>query len=98
MSGSGMILFFDDFLRRQKGAVRGMAPFLAYLSTDEANDINGAVFSVTGDGRVTLYSEPLEVSMIKKSDGPWSVEELIETVPKTLLKEYVSIVKSNIRR
>lgn len=41
-----------------------------------------------------LYSEPLEVSTIKKSDESWSVEELIETVPKTLLKDYVSIVKS----
>ncbi|MEC0184686.1 SDR family NAD(P)-dependent oxidoreductase [Paenibacillus peoriae] len=77
------------------GPAENMAPFLAYLSTNEANDINGAVFSVTGDARVTLYTEPLEANTIKKSDGPWSVEELIETVPQTLLKDYVSIVKSN---
>lgn len=31
------------------GPAENMAPFSAYLSTDEANDINGAVFSVTGD-------------------------------------------------
>lgn len=34
-----------------------MAPFLAYSATQEVEYISGAVFSVTGDARVTLYSE-----------------------------------------
>jgi len=77
------------------GPAENIAPFLAYLSTDEAKDINGAVFSVTGDARITLYTEPSEANTIKKNDGPWSMEELVEAVPQTLLKDYVSIVKSN---
>lgn len=77
------------------GPAEDMAPFLAYLATQEAEYISGAVFSVTGDARVTLYTEPQEASTIKKNDGPWSVEELIATVPQTLLKDYVSIAKTN---
>jgi len=77
------------------GPAENMAPFLAYLATEEAAYISGAVFSVTGDARISLYTEPQEASRIKKNDGPWSVEELIETVPQTLLKDYVSIVNSN---
>lgn len=77
------------------GPAENMAPFLAYLATDEAAYISGAVFSVTGDARVTLYSEPLDAGTIKKSEGPWTVDELIERVPRTLLKDYVSIVKTN---
>lgn len=77
------------------GPAEDMAPFLAYLATQEAEYINGSVFSVTGDARVTLYTEPQEASTIKKMEGPWTVEELIETVPQTLMKDYVSIVKSS---
>lgn len=77
------------------GPAEDMAPFLAYLATQEAEYISGAVFSVTGDARVTLYTEPQEASTIKKSEGPWLVEELIATVPQTLLKDYVSIAKTN---
>ncbi|GIO16342.1 hypothetical protein J19TS2_58970 [Cohnella xylanilytica] len=51
-----------------------------------------AVFTVTDDARVTLYSEPAEAGTIKQVEGPWTVEERIETVPWTLLKDYVSVV------
>ncbi|MGO4542444.1 SDR family NAD(P)-dependent oxidoreductase [Paenibacillus sp. 2TAB19] len=77
------------------GPAENMAPFLAYLATEEAGSINGAVFSVTGDARVTLYTEPVQASTIKKDEGPWTLEELIETVPRTLLKDYRSIVNHN---
>ncbi|MBN1181651.1 MAG: SDR family NAD(P)-dependent oxidoreductase [Bacteroidales bacterium] len=69
------------------------APFVAYLCTQEAEFINGAVFTVTGDSRVTLYTEPAEAASIKKDDGPWDIDELIEAVPKSLLSNYISIVK-----
>jgi len=71
------------------------APFVAYLCTNDAEYINGSVFTVTGDSRVTLYTEPDEAGTIKKDNGPWNLDELIETVPKTLLKDYVSIVKKH---
>jgi hypothetical protein len=63
-----------------------MAPFLPYRSTEEASFISGAVFTVTGNGRVTLYSDPEPTAEIQKDGAPWSVDELIETVPLTLLK------------
>jgi len=69
------------------------APFVAYLCTKEAGFINGAVFTVTADSRITLYTEPCAAETIKKDNGPWSMNELIETVPKRLLKDYVSIAK-----
>ena len=70
------------------------APFVAYLCTNEAEFINGAVFTVTGDSRLTLYSEPSAANTIKKENSPWEIEELIQIVPQSLLKDYVSIVKS----
>jgi hypothetical protein len=39
------------------GPAEDMAPFLPYRSTEEASFISGAVFTVTGNGRVTLYSD-----------------------------------------
>jgi NAD(P)-dependent dehydrogenase (short-subunit alcohol dehydrogenase family) len=64
-----------------------VAPFLIYLCTDEAADINGQVFDVTG-GDIAIYSEPVKKKSILKEEGLWTVEELIELVPKVLLKGY----------
>jgi 3-oxoacyl-[acyl-carrier protein] reductase len=73
------------------GPAENMAPFVAYLATGEG----GAVFSITANGRAALYSDPETAGEIKKSDGPWTVEELIKTVPENLLKNYVSIATRN---
>jgi len=61
------------------GPAEDMAPFLPYHSTEEASFISGAVFTVTGNGRVMLYSDPEPTA--EKDGAPWSVDELIETVP-----------------
>ena len=63
-----------------------VAPFLIYLCTDKAADINGQVFDVTG-GNIAIYSEPVKKKSIDKKDGLWTVEELIKQVP-TLLEGY----------
>ena len=65
----------------------GVAQFVAYLSTDEASDINGKVFLVRG-GHVAIYTEPVEENPIDKEEGFWAVEELIEQVPEVVLKGY----------
>src|SRR3990172_8118555 len=44
-----------------------VAPFLIYLCTDEAADINGQVFDVTGNN-ISIYSEPKKVNGIQKQD------------------------------
>lgn len=64
-----------------------VAPFLVYLCTDAAADINGQVFDVTG-GSIAIYSEPIKKKSIDKDKGLWAVEELIELVPKGLLESY----------
>ncbi|HEY78533.1 MAG TPA: SDR family NAD(P)-dependent oxidoreductase [Dehalococcoidia bacterium] len=64
-----------------------VAPFIIYLCTDEAADINGQVFDVTG-GNIAIYSEPVKMRSIDKVQGLWTVEELIEQVPKVLLQGY----------
>lgn len=59
-------------------------PFLIYLCTDEAADISGQVFSVSGQ-RILLYTEEAK-NRIVKEEGLWTIEELVELVPKVLLK------------
>ena len=64
-----------------------VTPFIVYLCTNEAADINGQVFDVTG-GSIAIYSEPVRKKSIVKQEGLWTVEELIGLVPKVLLEGY----------
>jgi len=64
-----------------------VAPLLVYLCTDEAADINGQVFDVSGNS-VAIYSEPVKKKSILKEEGLWTIEELIELVPEVLLEGY----------
>jgi hypothetical protein len=43
-------------------------------------------------GRVAIYSEPVEIRAIYKSEagGAWTVDELEEYIPKTILTGYVN--------
>ena len=66
-----------------------VTPFIIFLCTDEAADINGQVFDVTG-GNIAIYSEPVKVRDIDKGTGLWTVEELIEQVPRVLLEGYTN--------
>ena len=64
-----------------------VAPVVAYLCTDEAAAINGKVIGC-GGGRVALYSDPVEIRGLYRDhlkEGAWTVEELVNLVPKTLL-------------
>jgi NAD(P)-dependent dehydrogenase (short-subunit alcohol dehydrogenase family) len=64
-----------------------VAPFIIYLCSDAAADINGQVFDVTG-GSIALYSEPVKKKSIDKKEGLWTLEELADLVPKVLLEGY----------
>ena len=67
-------------------------PAVVYLASDEAANINGQVIRATG-GQVGIYSEPVMAKSIHKDYkklGPWTVDELIDIVPKTLLVGYVN--------
>ena len=66
-----------------------IAPFIAYLATDKAANISGTVFFLKGS-TIGIYSEPELIETMSKDKGTWTVDELIEQVPKKLLKGYQS--------
>ena len=66
------------------------APFICYLASEAAKDISGSVFSVGGNG-IGLYSEPeIERNITKFGEGPWTMDELMQQVPRGLLAGYQS--------
>lgn len=64
-----------------------VTPLIIHLCTDEAANINGQVFRVRGS-HIAIYSQPVEKNPIDKEEGLWTVEELIELMPKRVLKGY----------
>ena len=62
-------------------------PFVLYLATDEASNINGRAF-VVSRGRVALYSEPVEIKGLYK-EGVWTLDELVKHVPTTLAQDFI---------
>lgn len=65
-----------------RGEPEDIAPFAAWLASDEAAHVNGHVFHVT-EGLITLLNEPQPVKTLQK-DGRWTVEELVRVFPVTL--------------
>ena len=52
-----------------------VAPFVTYLASDDASDINGQTFLVYG-GTVSLLSQPRAQCSIFNGGGKWSLEQL----------------------
>jgi len=65
-----------------RGEADDVAPFTAWLASDEAGHVNGHVFYVTG-GLVALLNEPEPVKSVLKQ-GRWTVEELVQVFPATI--------------
>ena len=63
-----------------------VAPFVAYLAGDDAADVNGQFFFVYGPS-VSLMSQPRQEKTILKPEGFWSVEELMDVLPRTIAKD-----------
>lgn len=64
-------------------------PLILFLCSDAGANVNGQVFRVER-GRISLYSIPEEVKIIYRKEGIWSLNELKDIVPKTLLVGYVN--------
>jgi len=65
-----------------------VAPFICYLASDYGAKISGSVFTVGGN-TVSLTSEPVSSHNITKfGEGPWTMEELMQQVPRGLLMGY----------
>lgn len=69
------------------------APFMAYLCSDAAANINGCLFLTTGN-EIGLWNHPAVIKELKRTDweveGKWSIDMLEKEVPAKLMKEYVN--------
>ena len=65
-----------------------VAPFVVWLCTDAAADVNGYDFAVSG-GHVGLYSQPTEIKIIDK-EGRWTLDELDRLVPGSIVAGLVN--------
>jgi 3-oxoacyl-[acyl-carrier protein] reductase len=63
-----------------------IVPFINYLASDEAAKINGKIFSLAGS-MIGLYSEPEMARTLVKYGGKWTMDELRQQVPLSLLPE-----------
>lgn len=69
-----------------------LVPFVTYLATDAASKINGSVFNVGGNN-IGLWSEPdIARSLTKFGEDPWTLEEIIQQAPRSLLSGYRNTV------
>jgi NAD(P)-dependent dehydrogenase (short-subunit alcohol dehydrogenase family) len=64
----------------------GIAPFVCYLATDYASNINGQTFLVYGN-TVSLMSQPRPERSIFTPSGHWSMEELAPQARDYLTKD-----------
>ena len=66
-------------------------PLITYLASDAAANINGQVFHIE-KGKVSIYCDPTEVRAVYKTteNGMFTVEELKEWIPQTLLIGYIN--------
>ena len=78
-------LGMDNHLARGAGSAEDIAPFVSYLASDYASDVNGQHFYVTG-GTVALWSQPRPVRTIFNPGGEWQTEQLQELVPKHIVQ------------
>jgi NAD(P)-dependent dehydrogenase (short-subunit alcohol dehydrogenase family) len=59
-----------------------VAPFVCYLASDAAENVNGQTFMVYG-GNITLLSQPRRIRTIFK-DGQWTLDEIGTMVPENI--------------
>ena len=71
-----------------RGEGEDIAPFVTWLSSDEAAHVNGHVFHVTG-GLVSLMNEPEPIKTIHTEER-WTVEDLIRVFPATIGRDLLN--------
>jgi hypothetical protein len=65
-----------------------VAPFVTWLATDAARNVNGQTFLVMA-GMVALLNYPAPARLIQK-DGRWTPEEIAALFPHTLGMDLVN--------
>lgn len=64
-----------------------IGPFMVYMSSDDSAQISGSVFNV-GGANVGIYADPDIRRAVTKSGGRWTVEELKQQLPRSVLAGY----------
>lgn len=68
-----------------------IAPMVGYLCTDQAQDVNGHSFHVER-GRIHSYYYGEELKALHKGgDGLFTIDELIEDIPSTIMSEVARV-------
>ena len=67
-----------------------VAPFVTWLCTDEAANINGRTFLV-GGGEITLYTEPVPEGSVFASGLNWTVDEVSQAAARTFLSKIKNV-------
>lgn len=78
--------------RREGADPEYFAPFIAYLASEAAADINGCVF-VASRVTIGIWNHPQIIRTVSKdweSGEKWSIDELERLVPQELLVDYVN--------
>lgn len=81
-----------DETRKEGADPEYFAPFIAYLASDAATDINGCVF-VTSRATIGIWNHPQIVRKLTRDweiDEKWSIDEIEKLVPQELLVDYVN--------
>ncbi len=66
-----------------------IAPLVVWLATDEAANVNGCTFFV-GGGTIGIYREPEIIASIAEPGKIWSLEELLDLMPKKITKAVIN--------
>lgn len=72
---------------KERAGPEFVSPLIVYLASDLAAGVNGLIFRA-GSGKIELYSHPTVVSSVYRDwrkDGPWTIEELKNVLPATIL-------------
>ncbi len=78
--------------RREGADPEYFAPFVAYLASDAAANVNGCVF-VASRATIGVWNNPAIIHKFTRGweiEEPWSITELEKRVPAELLADYVN--------
>jgi NAD(P)-dependent dehydrogenase (short-subunit alcohol dehydrogenase family) len=82
----------EDYERHpDKPAPEESAPFITYLCSEHAANINGKILGIRR-GEICVFSHPVEEKVIRKTRSLWTHEELVAMVPDVLPDGYVNPV------
>ena len=70
-----------------------VAPLVAYLCTDQADYVNGQLFHIErGEVKSYTFGEDFKALYKADNDGMFSVDELIEQLPSTIMSGLPEVV------